>query len=110
MRRMLLIALAAVLLMGCHGTTKLHDLARNAGNESEADFRTVVKAQLLTQPGMSLFCQAIRGSSDREVLSLFIGIIGEDNAKALDIQDPSPANLRGMAILKEECIRIFGDN
>ena len=111
MRRILFIALATVLLMGC-GSAPLRELGLGGSSDSPemAEFRTEIKTILLTQPGSGFLCQAIRGSSDKEVLALMVGVVGQDKATAAGLDKSSPAQLRGAAIMKEECIRLFGDD
>jgi len=105
MRRLLIVVLGAALLIGC-GVAHDLGIGDNSDSPEEADFRTVVKTQLLTQPGMNLFCQSIRGSSDREVIALMVGIVGQDKAGELGLGF-SDAQLHGASIIKEECARVF---
>ena len=126
MRRIIVVALATALVMAWAvaynldfrlsvsrptGTSLGISVTRDKGDSpGEAAYRTAVKTQLVTQPGMNLFCQAIRGSSDREVLALMVEIVGQDEARMLNLSPGNDAQLRAMAIFKEECSRIFGGN
>ena len=99
-----MLVLIAALALGAAACGVAQDLGvgGNSDSPAETDFRTVVKTQLLAQPGMSTFCYSIRGSSDAEVLAVMAGIIGQDG-----LSGDGSAQLRGAAIIKEECARAF---
>lgn len=101
MRRIMTIALGAALFMGC-GIAQDVGLTGSDKPPAEAEFRSVVKTQLLTQPGMSAFCYSIRGSSDSEVIALMGSIVGQNNLRGSQTDQ-----LRGAAIIKQECARAF---
>jgi len=96
-----MIAALGFILMGC-GVAQDLGLKDSDNPPAEAEFRTIVKTQLLTQPGMNAFCHSIRGSTDSEVIALMSRVVGQDNLTGSQAEQ-----LRGAAIIKQECARTF---
>jgi len=116
MRRILLIALAAVLLVGCGG--KVSNIAPTADpgrlltlaggtRYTEAHFRMQVRVALADGDGEAL-CRGLQGLSDADAIVL-VGAMQADQAGAV-LADATPTadQLRAGAIFKEECARILG--
>jgi hypothetical protein len=97
MGALVVVTLGAIL---CAGSVFALVSGGDSDSPEEAAYRTNIKAILITSPGMNLFCQSIQGSPDEEVLALIDKVTG--------LSTPyGSRELRGAAIVKEECAHVF---
>jgi hypothetical protein len=115
MRGIIVIGLAAVLLVGCGGSTTPATPTADPGRlltlaggtkYTESHFRMDVRVALTDGDGEAL-CRSLKGLSDAEAIVL-VGAVQADQAGAV-MKDATPTadQERAGAIFKEECARIL---
>jgi len=107
MRRILIVALGTALLIGCGGTSDISSttvtpegvLHLGGTIYTESEFRLVIRQDIAAGRFTEGFCHSLRGLSDDDV---FMVIAGKSQ-----ISLPVTEQLRGAALIREECAKVF---